>query len=164
MTRPPGLEEICMEYPRRKSPRLQGYDYSAANYYFVTICAHEKKCLFTGENREVAEQELLTLAEHYSNVRVAKCVIMPNHIHAIVVIDAQSETGGSRPAPTLAQVVGLYKSGVSRRIRQKAPNKIIWQRSYYDRVIRNETEYLNTWKYIDENPLKWVDDELYVEE
>ena len=107
---------------------------------------------------------------------------MPNHIHAIVVIDAQPETGGShsqgachirkaaepptavqRPAPTLAQVIGLYKSGVSRKIRRKEPDKIIWQRSYYDRVIRNETEYLNTWKYIDENPLKWVDDELYVE-
>ena len=70
-------------------------------------------------------------------------------------------TERSRPFPTLSTVIGLYKSGVSRKIRALSPGTSIWQRSFYDHIIRNEKEYLDDWNYIQENPAKWQEDDLF---
>ncbi|MEG2571087.1 MAG: transposase, partial [Clostridia bacterium] len=78
---------------------------------------------------------------HFEGVRIDKYVIMPNHVHAIIVIGCGDN-------------VGLYKSGVSKRIHEIRPNIIIWQKSFNDRIIRNEQGYHEAWKYIDENPSK----------
>lgn len=149
-----------MSLPVRKSPRLRSFDYTSENYYFVTICTRDKRCLF-GNGAELtllgtlAETELLRIPEHFPGVRIDKHVIMPNHIHAIVVLGCDGAER-SRPLPTLSTIVGLYKSGVSR-----LAGKPVWQKSFYDHIIRNEESYLEIWRYIDENPLKWREDELY---
>ena len=86
-----------MELPKRKLPRLAGYDYSNQNYYFVTICVHDKKNLF-GETDalniigKIAETELLNISNHFDGVIIDKYVIMPNHIHAIIIIGCNVET------------------------------------------------------------------------
>ena len=126
----------------------------------MTICTRDKRCLF-GDGAELtalgglAEKELLRIPERFPGVRMDKHVIMPNHIHAIVVLGCDGAER-SRPLPTLSTVVGLYKSGVSR-----LAGESVWQRSFYDHIIRNEESYLEIWRYIDENPLKWREDELY---
>ncbi len=152
-----------MTLPKRKLPRLRGYDYSNANYYFVTICTYQKQQLFgTPESLntlgKIAENDLLAIPQHFPSVRVDKYVIMPNHIHAIFVLEPPKTS-----APSLSTVINLYKSGVTRQIHQFLPDKKIWQQSFYDSIIRDEIAYLDIWSYIDGNPTKWQLDELFVE-
>lgn len=157
-----------MEYPNRKLPRLKGYDYSSPRYYFATICTHEKRHIFGKCNKlnhfgNIAKTQMEAIAGHYEHVFVDKYVIMPNHIHAIIVIEAYSAER-SRPFPTLSTIIGQYKSGVARTIHATAPDMIVWQKSFHDHVIRNEHDYLNIWQYIDTNPLTWETDCFYTEE
>ena len=154
-----------MMIPQRKSARMPGFDYASQQYYFVTICTHEKKCLFgtIGDMNvlgKIAEQDLLQLESHYVGVHIEKMIIMPNHIHAIVVIGCENK---EEKYPSLNTVIGLYKSGVTRKIREILPDQVVWQRSYHDHVIRNRAEYEKIWNYIDGNPLKWMDDCYYIE-
>jgi putative transposase len=161
-----------MELPNRKPTRLANYDYSNQNYYFVTICTHNKLKLFgeidSGTVKtvpytnniklnsfgEIAKSELLNIPTHFDGIYIDKYVIMPNHIHAIIIIGCDGETERSRPFPTLSTIVGLYKSGVSKRIHKIAPNMKIWQKSFNDRIIQNSQGYLEVCKYIDENSMK----------
>lgn len=147
-----------MELPNRKSTRLANYDYSNQNYYFITICTHNKQYLFKELNcltefGVIAKSELLNIPNHFEDIRIDKYVIMPDHIHAIIVIGCGGEAERSRPFPTLSTIVGLYKSGVSKRIHETNPNIKIWQKSFNDRIIRNEKGYYEVLKYIAENPL-----------
>ena len=151
-----------MDFPKRKLPRLSGYDYSRSNYYFVTICTDEKKDLFGEIGKldcfgKIAEQKLLEIEQHYENVFVDKYVIMPNHIHAIIILK-KLKTERSRPFPTLSEVVGLYKSGVTKEIHKIESELKIWQKSFNDVIIRNEKAYNEICKYIYDNPLKAVID------
>lgn len=153
-------------YYNRKLPRLSGFDYSSENYYFVTICTRNRKCLFgdVGNLNELgllADRELRNISKHFPEVRVDCSVVMPNHIHAVIVIGCAGDEERSRPFPTLSQVVGSYKSGVTRLWRQKKPGAEVWQKSFYDRVLRREDGYLNVIRYIEENPLKWELDKYY---
>ncbi|MEG1895991.1 MAG: transposase [Oscillospiraceae bacterium] len=148
-----------MELPSRKPTRLKNFDYSTANYYFVTICTHNKSHLFCDVNElnicgEIAKTELLNVSNHFDGVRIDKYVIMPDHIHTIIVIGCGDKSQPLKPLPTLSTIVGLYKSGVSKRIHKIEPDVTIWQKSFNDRIIRSEQDYLKAWKYIDENPLK----------
>ena len=93
-----------MESKKRKLPRLSGYGYSNHNYYFVTICTHEKKPIFgevghPNELGQIVEQELLNISSHFVGVKIDKYVIMPNHIHAIIVLGCSDEVERSRPLP-----------------------------------------------------------------
>jgi len=97
---------------------------------------------------------------HYQGVRIDKMVVMPNHIHAIVVIGCGNKDG---EYPSLNTVIGQYKSGVSRKIHGQLPDLTVWQRSYHDHVIRNRTDYEKIWNYIDGNPSKWIEDCYYIE-
>ena len=151
-----------MDFPKRKLPRLSGYDYSRSNYYFVTICTDEKKDLFGEIGKlncfgKIAEQKLLEIEQHYENVFVDKYVIMPNHIHAIIILK-KLKTERSSPFPTLSEVVGLYKSGVTKEIHKIESELKIWQKSFNDVIIRNEKAYNEICKYIYDNPLKAVID------
>ncbi len=150
-----------MELPRRKLPRLRGFDYSTDNYYYVTICTADKKHLFWENGKlsdmgRIAEEELKNIPAHYTYVVVDKYVVMPNHIHAIIVIGCHMQT---EELPTLSAVVGAYKAGVSRRIHQKYPTIKVWQKSFYDSIVRNEPMYQEIWNYIDGNPAQWESDE-----
>ena len=147
-----------MQYPQRKHLRIPGYDYSQANYYYVTICTREKECLLGMPDSptplgELAREEMEKLAQHYEDVVVDKFVIMPNHIHAILAIGCSREGEN----PSLSQVVACYKAGVSRK-----SGTTPWQKSFYDEVIRNEAHYQSAWNYIDGNPSKWAEDKYFI--
>lgn len=148
-----------MEYPKRKQLRMTEFDYSGDNLYYVTICTHSRQKLFglpeqQSEYGLIAEKELRLIPERFEGVRLDKYIIMPDHIHAVIIIGCLGAAERSRPFPTLSTVVGLYKSGVSRRIHLMEPELRVWQKSYYERVIRCEDEYLEIWSYIDGNPQK----------
>ena len=154
-----------MDLPKRKRQRLAGYDYSTPNYYFITICTHQKRGIFghpcrLNEFGKLAEFALLDIPNHFAGVAVDKYAIMPNHVHAIVVIGG-GVSERACPFPTVSSVVGAYKSAVSRMIHAVEPGIPVWQKSFYDHIIRNEKEYLDDWRYIDDNPAKWTEDEFY---
>lgn len=146
-------------FPKRKSPRIKDYDYSAQNYYFVTICTHQKQCIF-GDPMAlntfgvIAEKLLLEIPVHFSGVIIDKYVIMPNHIHVIFNI---AEKGIS-----LIDLIGSYKSAVTKEIHKVQPKLLIWQKSFHDHIIRNQNSYEKIWNYIDGNPLKWNEDCFYI--
>ena len=154
-----------MDKPVRKPTRIPNYDYSKDNYYFVTICTYEKTCIFgtvreIGRYGKLAADSIDTLSSHYSNVSIDKYVVMPNHIHMIVVIGCKIEISDN---PTLSQIIGAYKSEVTRLIHQSAPSIQIWQRSFHDHVIRNQRDYDRIWNYIHTNPMRWDKDCFYVD-
>ena len=153
-----------MELAKRKSPRIPGYSYATPNYYFITICTHNKECIFGKPNAlnrfgEYARDHLLKIPEIYPSIQVDKYVVMPNHVHAILVVaaDAAKETD-------LAVVIGQYKMSVTKRIREDCPQKIVWQRSFHDHVIRSQSSYEKIWLYIEHNPAKWEDDCFYLKD
>ena len=96
-------------------------------YYFITICTRDK------------------------TIKLDKLVIMPNHIHMILIIDKETSV-------TVSRVIKQFKEYITKQIGES-----IWQKSYYDHIIRNEKDYLRIWKYIDENILKWSLDKYYSE-
>jgi REP element-mobilizing transposase RayT len=152
-----------MAYYSRKSPRLKDYDYSSENYYFVTICTHDKKCIFgTPEELNalgiIAKTELLQIPSHFDHVKIDQCVVMPNHVHAIVVIGCGNCEGTTEK---LDMIVGQYKSGVTRKIRNLVPEMEVWQRSFHDHVIRSRSSYEKIWEYIAFNPQGWEKDCFY---
>lgn len=152
-----------MELQKRKLQRLKGYDYSTPNYYYVTICTYQKKCIFgkTEYIRKIVETELLNISKRFDRVKIDKYVIMPNHIHMIIVLGCDGVPERSRPFPTLSNIVGLFKSGVSKQIHERYPNLEIWQKSFYDTIIRNDEAYNEIVRYIEENPIKWENDEYF---
>lgn len=108
---------------------------------------------------EIVERTILEIPAHYPSVEVDKYVVMPNHIHIILVLKA--DDGGRTvcaPTPTLSQIVRMMKETVTKRLKQR-----IWQKGFYDHIIRNESDYLRIWQYIDANPAKWEEDEYYVQ-
>ena len=182
----------------RRSIRLRGYDYSQAGYYFLTICTYRHVCLFghiqNGEMRlndygRLAHDEWLKTAEIRRNVSLGAFVVMPNHVHGILIIHDDSlpipddrgtrhrvpTNGGSAGrAPTFEQfgkptsnsiptIMRSYKAAVTGRIRQTSGSSgfSVWQRNYYEHVIRHEKAFLEISEYIKNNPLNWKDDTLY---
>ena len=147
-------------YPVRKSPRIPQYDYSTVNSYFVTICTHERRCIFYTKgtlNRLglVAQDCLLEIPKRYVGYRIDKFVVMPNHIHAIITIDTAVDKN-------LSYVIGQYKSVVSKGVHQFYPELEVWQRSFHDHVIRNQKRYDLIWNYIENNPMQWKEDCFYL--
>ncbi len=157
------LGDVELEFVKRKSPRLPKYDYASDNYYFVTICTHNKKCMF-GNSQElngfgkIVEDHIKKLNSHFLSVNIDKYVVMPNHIHLIVVLgcDPQKENTIS-----LETVIGLLKSGITRQIHKNHPKIRIWQRSFHDHIIRNQQSYEKIWLYIESNPQNWEKDCFY---
>ena len=166
-----------LNLPQRKLQRFKNYDYSSNGAYFITICTQNRINLF-GEIEngiimlnsfgEIAYDKFSEISQNYPYIKIDKFVIMPNHIHAIMVIEHNGTTQGS--FPTLSDYVRKYKMLTTKiyidgvKFKDYPPfNKKIWQKSFYDHVIRNEIDYQEIWKYIDTNPLKWEEDCLYKE-
>lgn len=164
------------ELPRRKNIRLKDYDYSQSGYYFVTICTHERLNLLSnivGGGFHAAPQIELTeigkeivksveyLDNHIPNVGINNYVVMPNHVHLIITLDQLQE--GGHGSPPLHKIVGQFKSYTNKIYNElnKAKNLILWQRNYYDHIIRNDREYHEIYEYIENNPIKWELDEYY---
>ena len=140
----------------RKNPRLQNYDYRRENYYFVTVCAHHKQCVFGAAGKpnvvgQMAVQGIKDISRHFPGVGVDEYVVMPNHVHMILVFPQEQ--------CDLSAVVGSYKSYVSKMFHVEHPGVTVWQRSFYDHIIRDENAYCEIKRYIQENPLKWDLDE-----
>lgn len=166
---------------QRRSLRLQDCDYSHAGAYYVTICTFERRCLF-GEVRDgemlltrsgqIADEEWQRTALLRKNVKLDTYVIMPNHIHGVILILEERQEGTAAPCPyeprfgnavsnSLASIVGSYKSVVTRRINERrgAFQEPVWQRNYYEHVIRDEDDLNRVREYIVNNPICWGDDE-----
>ena len=148
-----------MPYYSRKSPRIPNYDYSSQNYYFITMCTHDRYCIFGSAEQlskmgEITKEEILKLPGYYDGVLVDHFVVMPNHIHMILVLQNKKYN--------LNQIIAQYKSGVSRHIHKINPNIVVWQRSYHDHVIRSQKSYEKIWWYIEDNPRKWMEDCYYI--
>ena len=154
---------------QRKQNRLGEYDYSQAGCYFVTVCTRNRELLFWGKTvdapavgadiirpvplnktGQVVEQAICNISEVYDGVVVEKYVVMPNHVHLILVIRG----GRMVSAPTVSTIVGGMKRWASREC-----GRPLWQKSFYDHIVRDENDFMTRWNYIDTNPARWQDDE-----
>lgn len=165
-----------MDFIQRKNLRLKGYDYSQNGAYFITICSADNLNIFskiyvTRRDRarpcpklkltrlgELCENAITETAQKFS-VSITDYVIMPNHIHLIIVIDNDLRTGAS-PVPTVSNIIRFYKSTIANEWLKicKEENRImgkIWERSFYDHIIRDDEDYYIKARYIEENPLRW---------
>lgn len=105
---------------------------------------------------QIVEAEIIEFDNVYSGIRIVKYVIMPNHIHMIIAVE--SDEGRPQVAPTLSRMMKQFKGSVS-----KKAGVTLWQKSFYDHVIRNEEDYLAVWQYIETNPVKWELDQYYTD-
>jgi len=154
---------------QRQSLRLPEYDYSSPGAYFVTIVTHSRECFLgqvvedvgvLSECGKIVEKVWMGLPSHYPHVELGTFSVMPNHVHGIVIIRDVGE--GSRQP--LTEVVRGFKSFSARWINQfrKTAGKSVWQRSFYEHVVRNEADYQAIHDYILANPMNWNQDELRV--
>ena len=157
----------------RRSIRLKGYDYSQENAYFVTICTQNKRCLFgeIEDGKMLLNPAALTtikwyqeLSNKFTGLECHEFVCMPNHIHFIVQIN-HTETVNRIDIPTIVQwyktmTTNEYIRGVKQNNWQPF-NGRLWQRNYWERVVRNENEFNHIRDYIQTNPMRWEQDKLY---
>ena len=151
--------------PNRRSIRLPGFDYSSQGMYFVTIVAADRACVFgeiVGDTcsatplGRIVEEEWLATAVVRPGVTLEAFVLMPNHVHAIVGLPPRAEsTPGS-----LATLVRGFKAAVTRRHRLETavPDAIVWQRNYYEHIIRDAEDWTAIHAYIADNPRRWAED------
>lgn len=178
---PPGLLEgraaddvtavLHKLFSRRKNVRLPGFDYSQAGYYFITICTQDERCLF-GEVQNgamtlnvlgmVVQRYWQEIPKHYQNVELDAFVIMPNHMHGIIVINEGDVTKNNnvgainnRPYGLLSRVVKSFKNVTTKEIKSNGNLNFQWQKSFYDHVIRDEPSLETIREYIINNPLQW---------
>ena len=167
------------EQPVRKGNRLDGYDYSQAGCYFVTICVKGRRELLgkivgdgvldvpsceLSDAGKAVEAQIQAMNALYANMQVTKYVIMPNHIHMIVFITGDGGPDGSSRTPTPTNAALPKYVSTLKRYTNRTCGASLWQRSYHDHIIRNETDYQSIWQYIDENPAKWREDRYFVPE
>jgi len=159
------------ELPYRKKIRLSNYDYSQPGYYFVTICTKNKIHYFGEiENRimkltkagKIAINCWHDIPARFQNIGLDEFVIMPDHIHGIIIIENHKGRQPSKSRPTLGDVIGSYKSLVvynySRFIKINKLNNVnpyIWQKRFHDNIIRSKYALNKIRKYIINNPKNW---------
>ena len=150
----------------RRSIRLKGYDYSQSGAYFVTICTHNRGLLFEEEEvKKILDKEWLNTGGIRQNVILDEFVVMPNHLHGIIMIiqgvgaycDTPLQNRFKSPSKTVGAIIRGFKSTTTRQINlfHNTPGIPIWQRNYYDHIVRNEDEMNKIREYIRNNPLKW---------
>ena len=172
----------------RRSIRLKGYNYTSSGAYFVTMCTRDRACtlgdivrgtvMLSNIGRIVA-QSWMWLGDHHPYVDLDAWVIMPNHVHGIILIldddivpcdrRGGSGKGGSRTAPTtakrkpLGRLIGAFKTVSTKRINEirHTPGDRFWQRNYWEHIIRDESSLAQIRQYVINNPARWVDDRLH---
>lgn len=156
----------------RKNYRLKNFDYSSCNSYFITVCVKNREPILwqhiPSENvgaaigrpsislsyyGKVIDEAINKIPQKYEFISIDNYVIMPNHIHLLLTI--KKLTGEA--SADIPRVINQMKGYVTKQI-----GFSLWQKLYHDRVIRNEEEYLNKWQYIDDNPLRWTEDDEYI--
>jgi putative transposase len=166
------------EKHHRRSIRLKGYNYASPGAYFVTICVQERECVLgdvvNGEMvlndlGEVVGESWSWLAEQYPYVTLDEWVVMPNHLHGIIIMTDDAGRGASRRAPPstvptkrkpLGQLVGAFKTVSTKRINQihNTVGASFWQRGFYEHIVRSERGLDAIRQYVIDNPLKWESD------
>ena len=179
----------------RRSIRLRGYDYSLAGAYFMTICTQSRTCLFgeivngemvLNDAGRIAQKCWLDIPTHFPHAELDEFVVMPNHIHGIVVITGNVGAKnfsplhkyspqracapqracvpqGHRPSgtsKTIGSIVRGFKIGVTKWMRANTPVHDVWQRNYYEHIVRNNNELNRIHEYIAGNPARWESDHL----
>ena len=139
----------------RHSIRLPGFDYRSSGAYFVTLCVYGRKPLFSNPQlKSILETQWSALPQRFADITLDSFAIMPDHVHFIVWLDAKSAE-----SPTLPQVVGAFKSLVAvswsqyRKAAGITSSEKIWQRNYYEHVIRDDLDLETKRNYIRNNPL-----------
>jgi REP element-mobilizing transposase RayT len=169
--------KVPAEIEFRRSTRLTRFDYRSSYAYFVTICVRDRACVFGSIASDavslsrrgiVARDCWLDIPNHHPHVELDAFVIMPNHMHGILLFVGDAPLDGSTPvsrpglaAPgSLGAVVGSYKAAMSRTINRLRPGSGtgLWQPNYYDHVIRSDRSRDRIRDYIDSNPLRWAQD------
>jgi len=171
----------------RHSIRLKGYDYSQAGAYFITICVQDRAHLFgkitdgemvLNEMGQIAYDEWLKTSVLRKNVQLDVFVIMPNHIHGIIMFHGRGELHSPinnqhmnipgecnsplrGPSDNIGAIVRGYKSSVTKRLNLLNFGYAVWQRNYWEHIIRDEKLYQTISNYIIVNPSKWADDKFY---
>lgn len=145
---------------------MQEYDYASTGAYFVTICTHERKCLFgevvdgemeLNENGKIVKSEWLKTEEIRDNISTDEFVIMPNHVHGILFIDEPAERFWQPTSNSIPTIIRSFKATVSKQINElrNTPGLPVWQRNYFERIVRKDDELNKIREYILYNPLKW---------
>ena len=182
------------EKHHRRSIRLKGYDYTQSGAYYITIVTHGRECLFgdmvDGEMRlsrtgQVAQREWERLPRRFPRVQLDRFVVMPNHIHGIIIItdggrgtaghtNTMTVNGAAVPLPSprsheqfgkpvpgsIPTIVRSYKSAATLRINatRGTPGARVWQRNYYEHIVRSDSSLNRIRQYIVDNPARWDDD------
>jgi putative transposase len=172
---------------KRRSIRLKGYDYSAAGLYFITLCTYQRECLFgkiaDGVMRlnalgQIVADEWLRSLEIRQEIEFDEWIVMPNHLHGIVAIktiaDLSDGVGANGRSPlrgvapsmkprSLSSLVAGFKSATTKHINihRNAPGTPVWQRNYYEHIIRNDPSLQTIQTYIYNNPKSWQTDRLH---
>ena len=157
----------------RRSLRLPGYDYALTGAYYVTICTHERACLFgqlmddvvhLSEYGDILADAWRGLPLHHAGVETGPAVIMPNHLHGIILIaQAVAPRDHRGPGPqssSVGAIVGGLKAAVARRINieRGTPGGPVWQSNYYEHVVRDDDDWARICHYIEMNPATWAGD------
>ena len=145
--------------PTRKKIRLNGYDYSKENMYFITICVKDRLELLGNIDEEnnieltkegnIVTQEIDKLGEIYKNIIIDEYIVMPNHLHILLLIKYRKEA-------SISKIIKHLKTNISREIKYS-----IWQKSFYEHIVRNEKEYLAIKEYIKNNVINWSKDKYF---
>lgn len=172
-----------MDYPKRKSLRLKEYDYSTEGAYFITICTKDREeilsMITSEETTEISDENSVVGADAsvrpniklteigkiteecwnninqiYEGVKADKYVVMPNHFHGIIILEKSKR---KQDIPSVQKIMQGFKSITTRKC-FKYGYKQIWQRTYVDHIIRNEEDYITRCNYIDNNPIKWFEE------
>ncbi|MDE2750368.1 MAG: hypothetical protein OXI34_15530 [Chloroflexota bacterium] len=180
------LQTPNQHYSKRRSIRLRKYDYRRCGVYFVTICAYQKRKLFGtvvegivshSSVGEIVSDEWRRIAQARANVEIDHYVVMPNHLHGLLIITERTNVNSDQcsdgplsaqrrgvPASSLGSIINQFKGTVSRSVWSNLLHSRtqIWQRNYYDHIVRDEASLNEIRKYIVGNPAKWHDDRLFV--
>ena len=170
------------ELPKRKRLRLKNFDYSTPGAYFVTVCTHNRKCTLSRIVGAIHESPEIQLTEYgkivdrlintippQSLATIDRYVIMPNHIHLVIMITDSDELRAIRESPlrgrsVISKIIGYIKMNASKEIHNRYGNETVWQRGFHDHIIRDRNDYEKISKYIYENPIIWQYDCFYTEE
>ncbi|MFN6074390.1 MAG: transposase [Fluviicola sp.] len=154
----------------RKSIRLKNYDYGKEGLYFITINCAKRQRLFGEVNDQkmnlnesglVAKRCWLEIPSHYPNVCLHEFVIMPDHLHGIIEITFNNNPNGNEssfrsPSKTIGSIIRGFKIGVTKWMRQNTTIQEVWQRNYYEHIIRSSGDYERIAKYVNENPMNFI--------
>jgi REP element-mobilizing transposase RayT len=177
------MVEYTMKYDpnqrHRTSIRLTGYDYASAGIYFITICTHQRECLFgeviagkmhLNQFGTIIRGHWLKLPNHHPHLRLDTFIVMPNHLHGLLVLEEAIAPKGrinlDKTNPQrhgIPEIIRGFKTFSARQVNRmrQSPGLPIWQRSYHDRIVRDDIALENIRQYIQTNPESWMEDSLY---